>query len=125
MTTFGFWFSRSYAAAGLAFGITPTTTGVVVSTERLEVRFGPWRLSTPRSNVASTQIGGPYSFVRTAGPAHLSLSDHGVTFATNGNRGLCVVFHEPVWAINPFGPPSHPTLTVTVDQPERLADALA
>jgi hypothetical protein len=39
---------------------------------------------------------GDCSFIRTAGPAHLPLADHGVTFATNGDRGVCVCFHDPV-----------------------------
>jgi hypothetical protein len=122
---FSFRFTRPYVIAGLPFGVTPWTTGVDVVGDRLEVRFGPWRLRTPVSNVASTQVTGPFTFIKTAGPAHLSFTDHGVTFATNGERGLCIVLHEPVRAINPVGPPSHPNLTVTVAEFDRLAEKLA
>jgi len=123
-TVFTFRFSRAYALAGLPFGVTPRTTSLVVSSSQLRIRFGPWRLSTPLSNIAHAQVSGPYLFVKTAGPAHLSFSDHGVTFATNGERGTCIVFHEPVRALNPLGPPLHPNITVTVDDPERLARLL-
>ncbi|MFP5346925.1 MAG: hypothetical protein ACLGIA_07855 [Actinomycetes bacterium] len=123
--TFPFRFTRSYALAALPFGVTPMTTRLTLSRESLHVRFGPWQLTTPRSNIASTEIAGPYSFVKTAGPAHLSFSDHGVTFATNGDQGVCIVLTRPVHALNPFGPPLHPNLTVTVADPESLVQALA
>jgi hypothetical protein len=119
-----FRFSRPYEIAGLAFGVTPSTTSLVVTTGSLHVRFGLWRLSTPLVNIAHAEVSGPYSFVKTAGPAHLSFSDLGATFATNGERGACIVFHRPVKALNPFGPPLHPNLTVTVAEPDRLAELL-
>lgn len=61
----------------------------------------------------------------TASPAHLSLTDYGVTFATNPNRGLYVSFLEPVRAIEPAGLLRHPAATVTVAEPEALAAARA
>jgi hypothetical protein len=121
---FAFLFSRAFALAGLPFGVTPRTTSLVVSSGQLLIRFGPWRLATPLSNIAHAEVSGPYRFVKTAGPAHLSFTDHGVTFATNGRRGTCIVLHEPVRALNPLGPPMHPNITVTVDDPERLARLL-
>lgn len=122
--TFRFRFSRSYAVAALPFGVTARTTSLVVTVGMLCIRFGPWRLETPLTNVARTEVSGPYSFLKTAGPAHLSFVDHGVTFATNGHRGTCIVLHEPVRGLNPLGPPLHPSITVTVDDPTRLADVL-
>jgi hypothetical protein len=123
-TVFTFRFSRAYALAGLPFGVTRATAWLVVTPHELRVRFGPWRLATPLSNIAHAEVSGPYRFVKTAGPAHLSFNDHGVTFATNGERGACIVFHEPVRALNPLGPPLHPNLTVTVKDPRRLAERL-
>lgn len=122
--TFRFRFSRAYAFAALPFGIAKPTTLLVVTVGQLRIRFGPWRLETPLTNIAATEVSGPYSFAKTAGPPHLSFSDHGVTFATNGERGACIVLHEPVAALNPLGPPLHPNITVTVDDPVRLADVL-
>jgi hypothetical protein len=121
---YAFRFSRAYALAALPFGVTRATAWLVVTPQELRVRFGPWRLVTPLTNIAQTDVGGPYRFLKTAGPAHLSLSDRGVTFATNGERGTCIVFHEPVRALNPLGPPLHPNLTVTVKDPERLSQRL-
>ena len=56
--------------------------------------------------------------------AHLSLTDRGVTFATNSRQGLCVSFVELVHAIEPTGVLRHPAATVTVADPEALAAAL-
>ena len=121
---FEFDFEGRYRLAALAFGVTPATTKVVVSDTELFVRFGLWRLRTPLANVAGTQITGDYAWYRTAGPAHLSLTDRGVTFATNSRRGLCVSFVEPVRAIEPTGMLRHPGATLTVADPEALAEAL-
>jgi hypothetical protein len=118
---FPFAFTRPYALAGLPLGITTRTAWVEVS-ERLEVRFGPWRLSTPLSNVAGTELTGDYGFVKTAGPPHLSFADRGVTFATNGDRGVCVQFHAPVRVLWPL---THPAATLTVADPEALRRALS
>ena len=98
---FSFAFAPPYLAAGLPFGVTPWTAWVDVDTD-LHVRFGPWSLTTPVSNVVGTEVSGDYAFVKTAGPAHLSFTDRGVTFATNGERGLCVRFREPVRALWPL-----------------------
>lgn len=122
---FGFAFEGRYRLPALAFGITPTTARVAVTDDELLVRFGPWRLRTPLANVSGTQESGDYAWLRTAGPAHLSLVDRGVTFATTSRRGLCVSFHEPVRAIEPTGLLRHPGATLTVTDPAALAAALA
>ena len=124
MTTYSFRFDPAYRVAALPFGVMPATTSVVVDDSRLEVRFGPWRLRTPLTNIAGTEVTGPYSFVKTAGPAHLSFTDRGVTFATNGARGLCIRFREPVRALDPTGRLLHPGATVTVEDVDGLAAAL-
>ena len=102
----------------------PATTWVDVADGELRVRFGPWSLRTRVSNVASTEPTGDFLFVKTAGPPHLSFTDRGVTFATNGDLALCVGFHEPVPAIEPFGLLRHPGATITVADPPALAIAL-
>ena len=63
-------------------------------------------------------------FVKTAGPAHLSLADRGLTFATNGDRGVCLIMREPVSGIDPFGLLRHPNLTVTVADCDGLVNAV-
>lgn len=108
----------------LAVGVTPVTAWVELTDDDLEVRFGPWLLRTPLDNVVDAEVTGPYAFVKVAGPPHLSFKDGGVTFATNRQRGVCITFAEPVPAIAPRGLLRHPGATVTVADPEGLADDL-
>ncbi|GAA2486034.1 hypothetical protein GCM10009858_24930 [Terrabacter carboxydivorans] len=121
---FEFAFEGRYRLPALAFGVTPATAKVLVTDTELLVRFGPWRLRTSLANISGTEVSGDYAWYRTAGPAHLSLTDRGVTFATNSHRGLCVSFVEPVRAIEPTGALRHPGATMTVADPEALAEAL-
>lgn len=121
---FDFAFARSYALAARPFGITPRSTSVELGARWLYVRFGPWRLLTPRSNIASAQVTGGFSFAKTAGPPHLSFTDRGVSFTTNGDRALCLRFHEPVPGIDPTATITHPGATLSVADPDALAAAL-
>ena len=122
---FPFAFARAHRVAALPFLVLPSTTLVEVDEKRIRARFGVWTLDTPRSNVKDVTTTGGYSFIRTAGPAHLSLTDRGVTFATNGERGVCVRFHEPVTVLDPTGHLTHPGATFTVADPDALVAALA
>lgn len=122
---FPFRFDRAHRIPALPFGITPVTTWVRVGDRELTVRFGPWCVRTERANVAGTAVTGPFWTWRTAGPARVSLADGGLTCATNGERGLCVRFVEPVPGIEPLGLLRHPAVTVTVADCDRLAALLA
>lgn len=120
---FAFEFAPAYRVAALPFGVTPRTTYVEVvdaPDPELRVRFGPWTLRTPLSNVSSAQRSGPFAFPKTAGPARLSFADRGVTFATNGEAGLCLTFREPVSGIDPTGLLKHPGATLTVQDVDGL-----
>ena len=121
---FGFAFSRAYRVSARAFGITPATAWVDVGDGALDVRFGPWRLSTPLANVTDVAVTGPYAFWKTAGPARLAITDRGLTFATNGDRGVLISFRTPVRGLGPLGVLRHPELTVTVAEVRRLAELL-
>lgn len=122
---FRFRFDSRYALAARLFGITDRRAVVQVTNQHLIARFGPWLARTPLGNVRAVSETGPYRFVKTAGPAHLSLADHGLTFATNGDSGVCLEFTEPITGLEPFGVLHHPNLTVTVADTGRLADLLA
>jgi hypothetical protein len=122
--SFDFAFASSYALAGRPFGIRPGTTTVEVGPRWLYVRYGPWRLATPRDNIASAEVTGGFAFVKTAGPPHLSFSDRGVSFTTNGDAALCLAFREPVPAIDPTATITHPGATLSVSDPRGLAEAL-
>ena len=124
-TRFEFAFAPAYRLAALPLGITPRTTSVRLVGERLEVRFGPWSLRTSLANVTGWEETGDFGFLKTAGPPHLSFSDRGITFATNGDAALCVQFATPVPGIEPTGRLRHPGATLTVADPPALAAALA
>ena len=121
---FRFAFAPSYRVAALAFGIRPANAWVEISDATFEARFGRWRVVTDVDNIKRVAVTGPYSFVKTAGPARLAITDRGLTFATNGDRGVLVVFRAPVPGLDPFGAIQHPELTVTVAEVEQFAEAL-
>lgn len=120
-----FRFDRRYQLAALPFGITPQTAGLQIADEAVAVRFGPWRLRTSRSNIASVSITGPYCLVKTIGPPHLSWADQGMSCVTNPEEGVCIAFKVPVAGIEPLGVFRHPAVTVTVAECSRLTEALA
>ena len=119
-----FAFDTRYRIAARAFGVTPDNAYLELDDDRLVARFGPWLVDTPRSNIAGAGVTGPYSLLRTIGPAHLSLADKGLTFASNDRAGVCIEFREPVPGIDPLGTIRHPGLTVTVADPEALVSEL-
>jgi hypothetical protein len=123
--SFAFRFARIYRAAGLPLGITPATARVDLEYGDLIARFGPWTVHTPLRNVRSATVTGPYGYLKTVGPPHLSFADRGLTFATNPDAGLCLQFVEPVAGIDPFGQIRHPALTVTVDDVSGLQAAVS
>ncbi len=98
--------------------------GVRLGGGELQIRFGPWVLETPATNIARVDVTGPYHLWKVAGPPHLSFADRGISFATNSERGVCIGFVEPVPAIGPFGLLRHPAATVTVEDVERLEEII-
>ena len=120
-----FAFDPLHRALALPFAITPGRSWVEVDADRLTAHYGWWAVSTPRANVAGVERTGPYATLKTIGPAHLSVADHGVSFTSNARRGVCIRFHEPVVCIDPTGHLRHPGLTVTVADVDGLAAALA
>jgi hypothetical protein len=121
---FEFDFAPRYERAAGAFGITRANSWVEVGEGRLEARYGRWRVSTELENVSSAQITGPYRFIKTAGPPRLGVSDLGLTFASNGRRGVLICFSRRVPGIDPLAILRHGELTVTVSEPEGLVAAL-
>ena len=122
-TRFPFRFDPAYRPLARLFGVTPERAWVEVGDE-VDVRYGPWRVRTPLSNVAAAEATGPYSFLKTAGPARLAITDRGLTFASNGDRGVRIAFHSRVRGIERAGRIRHPELTVTVRDVDALIDAL-
>jgi hypothetical protein len=118
---FEFRFAPAYRRFARVFGVRPATAWVEVGDEFFEARFGPWRVRTPLANISGVEATGPYAFAKTAGPARLAVTDRGLTFASNGDRGLLVSFRTPVPGLEPSGLLRHPELTVTVADVDALA----
>ena len=121
---FSFRFADAYRRPARLFGITPEKAWVEVGEGMLKAHFGRWRVTTPLANISAVQTTGPYAFLKTAGPARLAITDRGLTFATNGERGVLISFHSPVRGLDPMGVLRHPELTVTVEDIDGLAELL-
>jgi hypothetical protein len=121
---FTFRFAHAYRRPARLFGISPETAFVDVGADTLRARFGPWRVTTPLANISAIAVTGPYAFLKTAGPARLAITDRGLTFATNGDRGVLISFHSPVRGLDPLGVLRHPELTATVADIDGLVERL-
>lgn len=64
------WAARPFGLAGHCF--------IELTDQEFVARFGPWCVRTARANITACAISGPFGFLRTAGPAHLSLADRGL-----------------------------------------------
>ncbi|MEV6896515.1 hypothetical protein [Amycolatopsis sp. NPDC051372] len=97
--------------------------GLRLDAEGLSVRLGSWLVTTPLDNLAGARVTGPYRTWRALGP-HLSFADRGLTLGTTTERGVCLGFRGPVRGLDPWGLVRHPSLTVTVDEPELVAEVV-
>ena len=122
--TMAFARDRAFALASLPFGVTAGNARVEIHHDRFVAHFGRWTVDTPLENIASAEVSGPYDWYKVIGPAHLSASDRGLTFATTNRKGVCLTFRQPVRGIDPLGVIRHPGLTVTVAEPHVLAELL-
>ena len=121
---FPFRFDPAYRRVARLFGVMPERAWVDVGDGRLEARYGRWFVRMPLANIAGVEVTGPYAFWKTAGPARLAITDRGLTFASNGERGVRVEFRSPVRGIDRAGRILHPELTVTVADTVGLMRAL-
>ena len=120
---FAFDFDPRFRGLLRLLGVRPDTAWVTVGDEVFDARFGPWRLTTPVDNLVEARITRDYRWFRAIGPRG-SAVDRGCTFGTSPRAGVCVCFDEPVPGLLPTDLLRHPALTVTVADPEGLADAV-
>ena len=120
---FEFAWARAYRGSAL-FGVLPSNVWLEVDDVGIRARFGLWRIETTHDNIADVEVTGPYAWWKTAGPARLGVTDGGITFATNGERGVLISFHRKVHSKGPTRMIPHPELTVTVADPDRLVELL-
>jgi hypothetical protein len=109
---------RSRPLLRLFFGVRPDNAYVDLG-EDLEARFGFGHLRTPRSNVASWRIEGPWLWITAIG-IRRSLRQADFTFGGNHRGGVRLDFREPVRAMG-FRVPA---LYVTVEDPTGFTAAL-
>ncbi len=121
---FSFRFDPAYQRFARLFRITPSRAWVDIGDHAFEARFGPWRVHTDIANIVGAEVAGPYAFLKTAGPARLAVTDRGLTFASNEDRGVLITFQTPVPGLDPLGLLRHPELTVTVTDVNGLAALL-
>ncbi len=121
---FEFAWAESYRGPARLFGVQPSNAWVEVGVDDLDARFGRWRVRTPLTNVTAVAVTGPYRMFKTAGPARLAITDRGLTFATNGDRGVRISFGRPVRGLVRSDLLRHPELTVTVADVDGLARLL-
>lgn len=120
---FEFAFEPRFRPLLLGLGVTPGNAAVTVSDDRVVARFGPWVCESDRANIRCARRTGPYRWYRAIG-VRLSLADRGLTFGSTTAGGVCLEFREPVKGAVPGGLLPHPGLTVTVQEPDRLAAVL-
>lgn len=119
---FAFAFDPRFRRPLSVLGVRPSTCAVSVGPQDLDVRFGPWRLTTGLDNVVDLQVTGPFRWFKAIGPRG-SAADRGLTFGSDPRAGLCICFGDPVPGL--FGRlVPHPALTVTVVDVEGLAASL-
>jgi len=123
MTDFGFAFDPRFRWLLALVGVRPATARVTLSGEQLVARFGPWVCDTTVGNVSGVEVTGPYRWYTAIG-ARGSFVDRGLTFGSTPAGGVCILFHEPVTGLEPFGRARHPGLTVTVADRDGFARAL-
>ncbi len=123
MTRYEFAFDPIARVLLAMVGVRPANCEVTVDESTFCARYGPWQLVTPIANISRVCVTGPYLWIKAIGPRG-SMVDHGATFGTNHNAGVCVQFHTPVGALLGSQRFLHPGLTVTVARPQQLANEL-
>lgn len=122
-TRYPFAFDPRFARKLRLLGVRPDRAYVQIADQRLEARFGPWRVVTPLANIDEVRITGPHRPLRAIGP-RFSPSTRSLTFGSNVERTVRIAFHRPVPGMEPLGIVKHPSLSVSVADPEKLRDDL-
>jgi|GEM_PF-1109339 len=121
---FPFAFSDPLALPLRAAGIWPFSSVVTVTARDLRIRYGPWSVRTPLTNVASAKVIPGPGWLDVIGPPRVALRDGSVTFATARTRAVRLRFLDPVPGAVPLSFVRHPSVTVTVRDPEGLVAVL-
>lgn len=104
-------------------GVRPDRAYVEITDHNLEARFGPWLVIAALANIERASVTGPHRPLKAIGP-RFSPSTRSLTFGSNAKRTVRIEFRRPVPGMEPFGIVTHPTLSVSVADPEALRDHL-
>lgn len=123
-----FAFDRRFEGLLRLLGVHPDRAHVEITDRQLTARFGPWLVRTPLDNIEDVEVTGPHRPIKAIGP-RFSPSTRSLTFGSNAKRTVRISFRRPVTGMEPFGVVRHPTLSVSVADPDalrqRLRDAIA
>lgn len=118
-----FAFNDRYSPLLRLLGVRPERAHVQVTDRQLEARFGPWLVRTSLANIEDVQITGPHRPIKAIGP-RMAPSTGNLTFGSNAERTVRITFQRPVTGLDPLGILHHPSLSVSVADPEALEQRL-
>jgi hypothetical protein len=118
---FPYRFDRRWAPTFMTLRVKKTDGVTLTADGTLRATYGHFKVETPLTNVAHTEVTGPHRWYTAVG-LRLSRVDNGITFGTNHRSGLCIAFVEPVPRV--IGIRDHSGLWVSVARPEELAAAI-
>lgn len=118
-----FAFDDRYEPLLRLLGVHPDRAHVEITDQGFEARFGPWVVRTPLHNIGDVEVTGPHRPLKAIGP-RLSPSTRSLTFGSNPHRTVRISFRRPVTGIDPLGAIHHPTLSVSVADPDALREHL-
>ena len=118
-----FRFHRATLRPLALLGVRPANSYVFLDTDVLDVKFGPWRITTPTTNILAAEPTGRLSLWRSLG-VRVREPGHALAFACHRTGGLRILFRRPVHRLDRHSQTGHLTLTVTVHDTQRLITRL-
>lgn len=120
---FVFRFDRPARYGLRALRVDPAEARILMGSAGLDVRFGPWRVTTQRANVAGAQRSEPLPWWRSVG-ARYSTADHRLVLGSSRHGAVCLSFDRPVVCAHRRTAIRLTSLTVTTTEPDELAAAV-
>jgi hypothetical protein len=119
---FVFRFDRPARYGLRALRVHPAQARILVGSAGLDVRFGPWRVTTQRDNVVGAQRSGPLRW-RSVG-ARYSTADNRLVLGSSRYGAVCLSFDRSVVCEHRRASIRLTSLTVTTTEPDELAAAV-
>jgi len=120
---FAFRFDRLVLIGPRAVHLHPTPAHIEVGSAGLTVRFGPWRVTTQRGNVAGAAPSGRLPWWRSVGVRY-SAADRRLILGSSRYGAVSLSFDRPAACVHLGTPIRLMALTVTTTEPDELAAAV-